>query len=303
MNFIRSIFRNRSAISQFEELLLKGDEAIKRKQSLPDMVYAEPGREDWQKLSKIVSGISMISVLLLAISVFSGGNFLPGSKVSHKNKSHMTKHGWLVDTPGSKFKTVVLTPKAVERLGIQTMKVIQQNWVRTLSVSGNVLNIDGHMVLRVAISGKVDRPMSGATALISSQEGLRIDEPVALPPVTARQTEEAGKGEVRVGEYVDFSFEGVGQEVEAGSRLWVKIAVGEGEKMHKFISYASVIYDAGGKTWTYMSPKENSFLRTPVDIEFIDGDMAVLRAGPPQGTVVATVGTLELYGAEHNIGL
>ncbi|MCF6198616.1 MAG: hypothetical protein L3J67_04335 [Hyphomicrobiaceae bacterium] len=298
MNFIRSIISNRSAISQFEELLLKGDEVIKGKQSLPDMVYAEPGRQDDQRVSKIVSGVSMITVLLFAIYVFSGGNFLPGPPISHKSKSDIIKHGWLVDTPGSKFKTVVLTPKAVERLGIKTMKVIEQNWVRTLGVSGTVLNSGGKWVLRIAISGKADRPISGATALISSQDGLNIDEPVALHPVTKRRT-----GEVRVGEYIDFSFKGVGQQVEAGSRLWVKIAVGEGEKMHKFIPYASVIYDARGKTWTYMSPKENRFVRTPIDIEFIDGDMAILRAGPPKGTVVATVGTLELYGAEHKIGL
>ncbi len=68
------------------------------------------------------------------------------------------------------------------------------------------------------------------------------------------------------------------------------------------IPYASVIYHFDGTTWTYASDEPNVFVRAPIDIDFIEGDTAVLVSGPDVGTTVATVGTAELYGAEFGIG-
>jgi hypothetical protein len=66
----------------------------------------------------------------------------------------------------------------------------------------------------------------------------------------------------------------------------------------KVIPYAALLYDAQGNTWTYMSHESLTFERSPITVDFIDGDQAVLSAGPPSGTVVVTVGAEELYGSE-----
>jgi hypothetical protein len=67
------------------------------------------------------------------------------------------------------------------------------------------------------------------------------------------------------------------------------------------IPYASVLYDAAGKTFTYVSPSRLVFLRTPITIDRIAGRVAVLRKGPAAGTKVVTVGSAELLGAEYGV--
>lgn len=64
------------------------------------------------------------------------------------------------------------------------------------------------------------------------------------------------------------------------------------------IPYAAVIYDLEGEAWVYTSPAPLTFVRANIDVETIDGDLAVVSSGPPAGTLVVTVGGAELYGAE-----
>jgi hypothetical protein len=68
------------------------------------------------------------------------------------------------------------------------------------------------------------------------------------------------------------------------------------------VPYSAVVYDPEGATFAYETSEPRVFVRTPVAIEFIDGDLAVLTAGPPAGTSVATVGVSELLGTEYGVG-
>lgn len=68
------------------------------------------------------------------------------------------------------------------------------------------------------------------------------------------------------------------------------------------VPYAAVLYDAQGVTWVYASPESLRYVRHAIEIDYIDGDMAVLSSGPPIGTTVVTVGALQLFGAEFEIG-
>jgi len=70
----------------------------------------------------------------------------------------------------------------------------------------------------------------------------------------------------------------------------------------KVVPYGSLIYDEFGKTWVYAQPQEGSFVRTPVEVDYIDGDDAFLLDGPPKETPVATSGAAELYGVEGGMG-
>ena len=68
------------------------------------------------------------------------------------------------------------------------------------------------------------------------------------------------------------------------------------------VPYAAVIYDAKGATWSYVNTAPLVFLRSQITVDEIDGDTAVLSAGPSVGTSVVTTGAAELYGAEIGVG-
>jgi hypothetical protein len=69
----------------------------------------------------------------------------------------------------------------------------------------------------------------------------------------------------------------------------------------KAVPYAAVIYDLEGKTWVYERPAELTFVRSPIVIDYVASDKAVLHEGPAAGTKVVTVGVAELYGAETGV--
>ncbi len=67
------------------------------------------------------------------------------------------------------------------------------------------------------------------------------------------------------------------------------------------VPYAAVIYGLQGETWVYTNPEPLAFVRHPISVDYIEGDLAVLVDGPPVGTEVVTVGVAELYGVETGV--
>ena len=67
------------------------------------------------------------------------------------------------------------------------------------------------------------------------------------------------------------------------------------------IPYSAVIYDRDGTAWTYTVTGTRTYLRKPITVDWITGDVAVLSAGPAAGTQVVTVGSPELLGVEYDI--
>jgi hypothetical protein len=57
-----------------------------------------------------------------------------------------------------------------------------------------------------------------------------------------------------------------------------------------------------GNGWVYTYPEGLCFIRAAVTIERIEGDIAVLTAGPELGTKVVSQGAALLYGAEFGVG-
>ena len=68
------------------------------------------------------------------------------------------------------------------------------------------------------------------------------------------------------------------------------------------IPYSAVMYHFDGTEWTYTNPSDLSYVREPIDIDYIEGDRAILNSGPDVGTAVVSVGAAELYGVEFGIG-
>jgi hypothetical protein len=86
---------------------------------------------------------------------------------------------------------------------------------------------------------------------------------------------------------------------EAAKRLDVQTATARSDGERTMIPYSAVLYDPDGQTWTYTSPKRLVFVRKDIRVDRIDGDSAILAAGPSAGTTVVTVGADELWGVEY----
>lgn len=86
---------------------------------------------------------------------------------------------------------------------------------------------------------------------------------------------------------------------EAAKRLDVQTTAARSDGERTVIPYAAVLYDPDGQTWTYTSPKRLVFVREDIRVDRIDGDAAILTAGPSAGTTVVTVGADELWGVEY----
>jgi hypothetical protein len=83
----------------------------------------------------------------------------------------------------------------------------------------------------------------------------------------------------------------------------VKLQTGpEGEPGPMTVPYGALLYDAKGTTFVYTNPEPLTFVRHPVEVDFVEGDTAVLRTGPPPSTLVVTVGSAELVGIEFGVG-
>jgi multidrug efflux pump subunit AcrA (membrane-fusion protein) len=93
-----------------------------------------------------------------------------------------------------------------------------------------------------------------------------------------------------------------GHNLVPGQDVRVKLSLVEDGSLRKVIPYSALIYDLDGSTWIYISPEPLVFMRQPVTVDFIEGDRAILSDGPSAGTMVATVGVAELYGADTGVG-
>jgi len=87
-----------------------------------------------------------------------------------------------------------------------------------------------------------------------------------------------------------------------GDRVSVRFSHPDSATLQKIIPYSAVVYDPHGITWTYTSPEPLAFVRHRIDVEFIEGDRAVLKEGPATGTAVVTVGAAVLLGIEQKFG-
>jgi hypothetical protein len=78
-------------------------------------------------------------------------------------------------------------------------------------------------------------------------------------------------------------------------------AVREGSSGSLAVPYGAILYDAKGSSFVYTVAGPLSYVRAPITVDYVEGDRAILSAGPPVGTDVVSVGVAELYGAETGL--
>jgi hypothetical protein len=114
--------------------------------------------------------------------------------------------------------------------------------------------------------------------------------------------ESGGDEQAKVEPIGDTGVSSVTLTEDAAKRLGIQTATVRREGAQRtVVPYGAVLYEAGGATFTYTSPKPRVFVRAPITVVRIDGADAVLSRGPPVGTPVVTVGSQELYGSEYEV--
>jgi hypothetical protein len=195
--------------------------------------------------------------------------------------------------PGSKLKRVTLTEKAAQRLALETAPVREEHVARTRQVGGQISEPASPTLVRVSLIDSelkvVDKDQPTTILPLGSKTGVKA-QPARPPSAQAAQTGA-----------LYYAVDGTGHNFKPGQRVLVNLPlVGGGTK--KVVPYAAVIYDLHGEQWVYTNVAPLTFVRHAVNVDFIEGDRAVLVDGPPIGALVVTAGVAELWGAETGVG-
>jgi membrane fusion protein, heavy metal efflux system len=201
---------------------------------------------------------------------------------------------------GTELSRVVLTPEAAKRLDIQTAAVSEEQRTRKRIVGGEIVSLPSSGVMvRVPLGesdlGAVDRSQPASI--------LPLDIADKTPGITAKLIEKpAVKDPKDASTALYYAIDGKKSGLADKQRIRVELALTGSGKPQKVVPYSSVIYDLNGKTWAYTSPENLTYVRHPIDVDYIENDVAVLTDGPSSGTTVVVVGAAELFGTEFGVG-
>jgi hypothetical protein len=139
-----------------------------------------------------------------------------------------------------------------------------------------------------ATAGNVDASRPARILSLGGQEGLVA--PATAPPKDAAPGDGA----------LYYRLDGAGPGLHAGQELRVQLEQPGGSRQ-KTVPYSAVIYWIDGGTWVYVRTGPLAFVRSPIEIQEVDGDIAILSSGPPVGTQIVSIGGQELLGTEFQI--
>jgi hypothetical protein len=193
----------------------------------------------------------------------------------------------------SDLAKVVLKPSAAKRIGLETTTVATGSVDHNLVVPGTVVASDGggsvavRVTLPGASAGSVDASRPARILGLGGQEDL-------VAPAQAPPPGQTGGGGARY-----YRLDGAA-DVHDGQRLRVQLAE-KGGGARETVPYSSVIYWIDGGAWVYTQVAPLTFVRAPIVIDEVDGNVAVLKSGPRTGTKIVSVGGQELLGTEFQI--
>jgi RND family efflux transporter MFP subunit len=156
---------------------------------------------------------------------------------------------------------------------------VEALWVRVAVYAGDVAGLDEAAAAQVRRlsdapgAAHAARPVSGPTT--ADPVASTLDVFYAL---------EAGESALRVGERVI---------VHVPLRAAREAAV---------VPWSAVVFDVHGGAWVYEATRAHTFTRRRVEVERVEGDVAVLSRAPSSVTTVVSVGAPELFGTEFGAG-
>ncbi|WP_018237876.1 hypothetical protein [Ensifer sp. BR816] len=231
--------------------------------------------------------------------------------------------------PGTKFNRVILEPSAFKRLGIETTAVRETIAIRKRRVAAVVVDaneveqtgldagppneiaagarselsptpenlpatVAGRVWVRVLPIGDVPKVARDQPALLiplaKGSESGKVRAHVVFPPISG------GDGDGGLYCVVD------GADTALAPKTPVLIELPYEATPRKAVPFSAVFYDEHGQAWVYTNLEPLTFIRHPIQLDYVVKDLAFLSEGPPVGTEVVTVGAPMLYGIEFGIG-
>lgn len=275
--------------------------------------------------------------LMVAVLVVAGLQSWPCHQASGAEKAESPARVEHIE--GSKLSRVTLTEKAIERIGLKTDQVREVSVARKVIARGEVVSLPAESIASRSAGAPVPKTQSFAPGHVEASVQGPSGGPGSVGVrvrLSASELQKVARGEMvrillpgRDDDDDDDDAAGLtAQPVEMpavgdpnerttalyymvdspkhglvpGQRVRVRLALSGKGKKRKVVPYSALIYDPNGDTWVYTSPTPRTFIRYEVEVDYIEGNMAVLDEGPPTGTVIATVGVAELYGAEFKVG-
>jgi hypothetical protein len=237
----------------------------------------------------------MAVVLLILLGVVPGCK--PGTSISAKEKPARVEK-----IEGTELSRITLTEKAAQRIGLQTTRVKVEQVLRTRKVGGEVkvVNVTSNSsAARVQVSlsrGELNRVNRSQPARVSALEDDREDQDNPTAELAGVEDGDNDADDVAL----NYAVKGA-KGLSTGQRVFIELPLSTMMK-RSVLPFSAVVYDLNGETWVYTNPQPLTFVRARVAVDYIDDEMAVLSAGPPEGTTVVTNGVAQLFGTEFGLG-
>jgi hypothetical protein len=210
----------------------------------------------------------------------------------------------------SGLNKVILTEKAAERVDIQMAAVAASSGNGGRKLGGTVVSpadtngsASGGYIVAVSLTeaerAAVDSSAAAAVWMDVSggQAGFS-----AMPSDGALDGFLTDPESSSTDPVLYYEIDGSAPSIAPGTRVFVEVPLADSGGARTVVPYSSIVYDLEGRTWVYVSPEPLVFQREEVEVEGIEGDIAVLSSGPPVGTEVVMTGTTELFGVESGVG-
>lgn len=231
-----------------------------------------------------------VTPLILLVLLFSGCK--PNSTAANSEEPAAK----VEDIAGSQLKRVVLSDKAAQRLSIKTQAVRKEQVMRKRKVGGEVLTSSSPIKVQVSLSknelSKVNQEQNARVVLLTDEGGKGFA--AKLTGVTNSDPDQEDNT-------LQYVINDSKANLKKGQRVFVELPL-SAPAQRTLIPYAAVIYDLNGDTWVYTNPQPLTYERAEVDVDYIEGDNAVLSEDLPAATVVVTDGVSQLFGTEFGIG-
>jgi len=136
-----------------------------------------------------------------------------------------------------------------------------------------------------------------APGKLKSLSGDSMPTDIEAKPVIAPPTADAMTSSVDL--YFEVDNRTVG--LRPGQRVGVELQTSPQEN-RLIVPAASVLYDIHGNAWVYTRTSDLHYSRSRIEVQFVNGDEAILASGPELGSAVVVEGAAELFGTEFGAG-
>lgn len=169
--------------------------------------------------------------------------------------------------------------------------------VATGAVLFEVINLDTIWIQVPVFVDQLRDVQAEQDARLVSLSGESLGEnrwakPIAAPPTANSMTSSAD---------LYYEVDNRTLQLRPGQRIGVELPMSKSE-MSRVVPGGAILYDVYGNTWVYLQTGQRQYTRSRVAIRFIEGDQAVLSAGPDAGLLVVVDGAAELFGTEFGAG-